>query len=394
MEPLDYIINNDIIKSYNNNDTRYNDLTYRQGIILNSGCDILKNIISSSGAKTFILNNSLNNPIKIEIIKQNKMMQGTILTNYLGNVIIEDKVYNLSACRKISSLNHGGKDSQIEYYHGSNIESIPFNLFDIILDNDSTSPKLQNYDISRRTSHDKTLKQEKSHTINTSNPSNVEAIDSSSINYIPKNINSCESLKVGLYTLTDGFKLKILSSEHSRSDLHLFFVKGYLIKDGLYEIPILSCRNKGDFVLEFRVWRYFILDYALKRISSHPDLKPFRREFRSTDFIGYSREDNSYNHLTYSDNKIDNRGCSIINRLLIGSNPITFTLKKLINVHLFKTSLNKLEGTVTIDDKEYHFNHCNITKCSSVSDDSVIYYQDSSETKQVSFNLFDIEVNH
>ena len=124
-EPLKYIINSDLIKSYDNNDTRYTDLNYREDTI-NSGCYILRELISLSRPITFILNDT----ITIEIIREQEDMRERYFTSFWGSIKIEDKTYKLYGCRKISAKG-SEYDSKIEYYEGFFIKSIPFNLLKI-----------------------------------------------------------------------------------------------------------------------------------------------------------------------------------------------------------------------------------------------------------------------
>ena len=164
LDPLKYIISNDLIKSYHNNDTRYNDLKYKQDTIINSGCYILKEINSLLGRRPIILKGT----ITLNIIEVEQTIAEEIFTNYFGDINILDKNYALSGCKTISISENGGNDSQIEYYNQFNKESIPFNLLDIDFANDQKLPNIL---------HDKLLTREIDQTITNSDSSNVETID-------------------------------------------------------------------------------------------------------------------------------------------------------------------------------------------------------------------------
>ena len=125
----------------------------------------------------------------------------------------------------------------------------------------------------------------------------------------------------------------------------------------------------------------------------HP-LKPISLKFSFTDFVGYSSDDNTYNHLTYTENKRDNSGCEIIRRLVKNTIPISFTLNKSIRVHFFKEMDGKSNGTVTVAEKTYPYLKCSKYSAINSNKDSEIIFEDGYEIKTERFNLFDIEVNH
>ena len=77
LKPLNNILGNDSIASYDNNDTRYNDLNYMQDTI-NYGCYILKNIFSLLG-KNFYFNWTL------AIFLKKSMLAYKIMYNNINN---------------------------------------------------------------------------------------------------------------------------------------------------------------------------------------------------------------------------------------------------------------------------------------------------------------------